>query len=431
MQNDVSEFCESCMLIPFATIFGPETSQNSKRRRICTISYAKAHQDGCRFCRFLVESYELGFGSEVNEVGLSRTEALYFADGSAGEPWIQWYEIAGIAAELPATPVVYLQRGLHKRLVEPFVCISYTPANADTANTDEVKVGWRQSLPRRRTQKEAADGSINFDLIKSWLKICDNRHLDRCRTRRTFEDRTVQLYLINVHTGLVELVPGQPRYLALSYVWGRQSHQSHANAVQPASAVSAVPGSRTSSLPSLPARISRTIADAIEFVKALGETYLWVDFYCIDQQNSNERKAQIDSMDIICRGAYVTLIAQDGADCHAGLPGMSVPLERTTQPSLKTSTGEFMATFVFSAWDNVGKSPCDHRAWTMQESALSWRRLVFGRNNIAMHCQEEWYHDTMPVDLGIHRVPTLRNDMYFWDNGYGLDLYQKSWNFRT
>jgi hypothetical protein len=66
----------------------------------------------------LVESYELGFGSEANEVGLNGTEALYFAHGSAGEPWIQWYEIAGIAAELPATPVVYLQRGLHKRLVE-------------------------------------------------------------------------------------------------------------------------------------------------------------------------------------------------------------------------------------------------------------------------------------------------------------------------
>jgi hypothetical protein len=67
----------------------------------------------------------------------------------------------------------------------------------------------------------------------------------------------------------------------------------------------------------------------------------------------------------------------------------------------------------------------------MQESALSSRRLVFSLNHIAMHCQEEWYYDAMPVDLGINRVPTLRNDQYFWDNGHGLDLYQKNWNFRT
>jgi hypothetical protein len=77
----------------------------------------------------------------------------------------------------------------------------------------------------------------------------------------------------------------------------------------------------------------------------LGERYLWVDFYCIDQQNPNGRKAQIDNMDLIYQGAYLTLIAQDGSDCHVGLPGMSIPLERTAQPRLQTSTGEFMATF--------------------------------------------------------------------------------------
>ena len=33
----------------------------------------------------LGESYELSFGSEVNEVDLSGSKALYFANGSAGD----------------------------------------------------------------------------------------------------------------------------------------------------------------------------------------------------------------------------------------------------------------------------------------------------------------------------------------------------------
>lgn len=429
--NELGEFCASCKVIPFSAIFGIETSKSLKRRKICTLSYARAQQDVCRFCRFLVESYELGFDSDVNERIPNGSETLFFTNGSAKEPWTPWYETAGIAADLPKAPFVWLQRGLHKRLIEPLVCITFAPPTQDAANVDKAESGWFVSLPRRRTQKEAADGWIDFNLIKSWLNICDVRHLDRCQERRTFAKRTAQLYLINVHTGLVNVVPGQPRYLALSYVWGRQSHPSHTCTEQRAPAASAVPGEHSSSLASLPTRLPRTIADAIDFVKALGENYLWVDFYCIDQQNPNEQKAQIDNMDTIYQGAYLTLIAQDGSDCHAGLPGMSVPLERTFQPSLRTSTGEFMATYVFSAWDNIGKSPCDHRAWTMQEIALSWRRLVFSRNHITMHCQEEWYHDTMPVDTRVDRVPTLRNDQYFWDNGHGLDLYQKAWNFRT
>jgi hypothetical protein len=49
----------------------------------------------------------------------------------------------------------------------------------------------------------------------------------------------------------------------------------------------------------LPEKVPQTIEDAILVVKALGERFLWVDAYCIDQTNSQERQVMIDNMDLI------------------------------------------------------------------------------------------------------------------------------------
>jgi hypothetical protein len=80
----------------------------------------------------------------------------------------------------------------------------------------------------------------------------------------------------------VVAAPHRCWYLALSYVWGSQK----ARAVHT--------GEKLSSLP-------QTIEDAIIVTLKLGFQYLWVDMYCIKQDNQNHVGDQIRHMDLVYR----------------------------------------------------------------------------------------------------------------------------------
>jgi hypothetical protein len=49
-------------------------------------------------------------------------------------------------------------------------------------------------------------------------------------------------------------------------------------------------------------------------VTTLGKRYLWVDIYCIGQQDHNAKDLQIQNMDRIYEGAFATLVASAGHD---------------------------------------------------------------------------------------------------------------------
>jgi hypothetical protein len=98
------------------------------------------------------------------------------------------------------------------------------------------------------------------------------------------------------------------RWLALSYVWGANCQtEGHA-------------GYRAGSSISLD--IPRTVADAISVTLQLGYRYLWVDEYCIDQNDENHRDDQIKRMDRIYHGADLTIVAAAGENKSHGLPGL-------------------------------------------------------------------------------------------------------------
>jgi hypothetical protein len=54
----------------------------------------------------------------------------------------------------------------------------------------------------------------------------------------------------------------------------------------------------------------------------IGMPYLWVDRYCIDKNNPEEKHDIIQNMDKTYRGAELTTIATDGDDPNHGLPGV-------------------------------------------------------------------------------------------------------------
>jgi hypothetical protein len=61
------------------------------------------------------------------------------------------------------------------------------------------------------------------------------------------------------------------------------------------------------------------IADAIHFVRQIGERYLWIDSLCIVQDDTSQKHGLINNKDLIFSSALLTIIAATGRDANAGL----------------------------------------------------------------------------------------------------------------
>jgi hypothetical protein len=133
--------------------------------------------------------------------------------------------------------------------------------------------------------------------------------------------------LIDCQTLDIMLAEDMP-YVALSYVWGC--------------------GSAATSITELEA-LPNTIRDAITVTLKLGFRYLWVDRYCIDQENDEEKSDQCGKMDQVYQNAELTIIAAVGEDPSHGLPGVSL---RKRDPQHLTACAKIGDHFLISteAW---------------------------------------------------------------------------------
>lgn len=166
---------------------------------------------------------------------------------------------------------------------------------------------------------------IDFSLVKKWLQYCESSH-DRCRPQEwhTNLKPLPGLRLIDVHTQCLVEADVNPRYVALSYVWGVvPMFQTKKASVQALYA----PGG----LGEVWNEISTTVKDAIQAVKELGEQYLWTDAICIVQDDAADKLRLIKDMDTIYAGAYLTIVATEGKHANAGLPGVLPDSRQATE----------------------------------------------------------------------------------------------------
>jgi hypothetical protein len=140
-------------------------------------------------------------------------------------------------------------------------------------------------------------------------------------------------------------------------------------------------GEKLSSLP-------QTIEDAITVTLKLGFQYLWVDMYCIKQDNQNHVGDQIRHMDLVYRRARATIIAAAGEKPDFGLPGVSSV--RQTRQACATVNGVSVANFTHDPWEPVDSSAWNSRAWTFQESLFSLRRIFFTTEQTIYSCASGW-----------------------------------------
>jgi len=165
--------------------------------------------------------------------------------------------------------------------------------------------------------------------------------------------------------------------------------------------------------------IPRVMEDAIEVAKQLGFACLWVDKYCVDQEDEEAKGCVIRSMDGIHAGATLTLIAAAGDNPHHGLPGVSTTRSRQ-QESIVIGGVRYV---VFrNPKHEVERSSWSSRAWTYQEGLLSRRRLVFTESQVYFQCLKTHCWE------GLHVFPPLGPNVTFCRvfpaDGIGRDAFE-------
>lgn len=126
------------------------------------------------------------------------------------------------------------------------------------------------------------------------------------------------------------------------------------------------PADRTTSENTTLADIPQTVSDAMFVTLKLGMRYLWVDRYCIDQNNAEEKHDAIRNMDSIYRNACVTIIAAAGNGPDYSLPEVS----RSRKALVSVDIGGHSFMVVKNPIEDVQASIWNTRSWNYQEMLI-------------------------------------------------------------
>ncbi|KAK0103975.1 hypothetical protein ONS96_005080 [Cadophora gregata f. sp. sojae] len=230
----------------------------------------------------------------------------------------------------------------------------------------------------------------DFEWAKACIQDCSASH-SACHASTSDLYNTIDVIDCLSDSRNIISLPVGAEYLALSYVWGPQPRKADL-----------AESSKPEKLKEVPTNVPRTIVDAMAVTRALGHQYLWVDRYCIDQNDPVTKAIQLSLMDKIYEAAKVTLVAASGADDSAGLPGAGTlpPISRQLQPS--TWLGDHRVAAVGpGVLTTVQQSKWASRAWTFQEAYLSTRCLIFGPKQLQFLCKTTCKHEALP------RIPKM------------------------
>ena len=144
---------------------------------------------------------------------------------------------------------------------------------------------------------------------------------------------------------------------------------------------------------------SKTIVDAMQLVQRLGLRCLWMDAFCIKQDNFSHKEGQIARMGYVFQSALFTIIAASGCACDAGLHGIR-PGTRFKQQLLVEAGNITLLSSIKHPYENIATpetSKWVRRAWTFQEELLSRRQLIFTDEQIWWRCPcATWCEQSQP-----------------------------------
>ncbi|KAI1259165.1 heterokaryon incompatibility protein-domain-containing protein [Xylariaceae sp. FL1019] len=211
----------------------------------------------------------------------------------------------------------------------------------------------------------------NCTQAQSWLQTCLKSHPSCPKPSYTFmpkrvlrisSDASCTSYAVRISVDN----PPAP-YVALSYCWGGD---------QPYKTTKARIDSGQFDLTW--EKLPKTIQDAVQFTLSLGMEYLWVDAFCIIQDDDGDFALQMAEVPSIYARSVVTIGASRAATASQGF---------LAEVNLATDTHLRLGTvFITCIPKSRLQEPIHYRAWTMQEFYLPVGLLQFESYQLRWQC---------------------------------------------
>ena len=214
------------------------------------------------------------------------------------------------------------------------------------------------TIQNRFLGRQVKQSSVDLHMLHGWLTDCSSNHGDDCRSTGS---NTASEYLQNLPFRVIDvasrsIVTGiRGPFIALSYVWGPTTTQDRTLSSTMDHLSS--PGGLT--------RVPRTVEAAMWLTMKLGQRYLWVDRYCIIQDDAEDMKSMIAGMDLVYSAALLTICAADG-DAEYGISGVFNNGRQFSQ-TIESYSQDIRLMVSQPAEFYISRSRWNSRAWTFQE----------------------------------------------------------------
>lgn len=196
-------------------------------------------------------------------------------------------------------------------------------------------------------------------------------------------------------------------YIALSYCWGKveviKTTLGNLEAMKQSLKVLSLP---------------KTIQDAIKVTRKLGQQYLWVDALCIIQDSVADWETESGNMASVYENAYITIAAAVSDTASEGfLNPRQLETERKAPFSVPWTTFDgqrsalaarmIPAHETHSLADADVPFPLSLRGWTLQESELASRMLIYAGEEVWWTCRDGWACECKTFDRFQKKPPLL------------------------
>lgn len=179
-------------------------------------------------------------------------------------------------------------------------------------------------------------------------------------------------------------------YVALSYCWGSSGTNITTTNLNLEERMQAIPS----------IILPKTILDAIQITRHLGFRYLWVDAFCIIQDDKADWEEQAPLMSDVYSKAALVIAAQSSDNAHSGC--LFTDERRLDTLAKFTTLVEGRQTTIsvrMRKW-SIGACPAhgnqylartslEKRGWTLQESLLAERTLHCTASELAWSCVQD------------------------------------------
>ncbi|KAM7217585.1 Heterokaryon incompatibility protein (HET) domain containing protein [Rhypophila decipiens] len=227
----------------------------------------------------------------------------------------------------------------------------------------------------RRTEEILPREKVNFCDVPTRLVDVGTLDLPRLRLVEAADDN-----------GALMRDVSEAGFMALSYCWGGD---------QQAKLLQAKVADYKRSID--PSKLSKTLQEAVWVARTTGFCYLWIDSLCIHQDdvdgqgNNSDKSMEITRMASYYGRATITLCVSSSEKAVDGFLGVRKDASLALGPirvrlKSKDTRHPIGCVYLVEESDPPPTEPTTTRGWTLQESLLSRRILIFGLRQVYWSC---------------------------------------------